>query len=259
YLATRPGVVSSVAISGSRVLPGNATAVTNAYAFFRSALPNVPFGLMNRYAGGNSSGALIARQPDAENPNGAMLECPDDTLTAACTPYRSSALTLGIITGVDVPAVATPPVAMLAVTPAPALPVVAPAPVPASAVTLRAVAGTAASVAAARPTTVALLLMRGPGQNGALATGPSGPVFGKDDQIYVYVAFVQTPGEHSFETRWYKGVELIHCSAKARTGGTVDTGDASYLVAASTFGSGDFRLEYVLDGAVVGSKTFSIR
>ncbi|MGC3965055.1 MAG: hypothetical protein QM803_17535 [Rhodocyclaceae bacterium] len=261
-----------VAISGARVMAGNATVTSNAYSFYRSALRNMPFGLLNRYAGGGSSGALYALQPDAAHPQGALMECPTDKLNEMCEPAGSrTALSTGVITSVE-PFVLAPY--------APPTPVGFPQPA-GNAANPPAPASPPGSPPASRPPATAQPVATQPAQTQPLSNmsvtlfiamlatkmepgvGPSGAGsrFSTADDIVAYAAFQWSGGvggSHIFETRWYRGDDLVYRGPSSTVQWNAAPGAAWQVVPARLLGAGSYRTVYLLDGKEVATKAFTV-
>lgn len=86
--------------------------------------------------------------------------------------------------------------------------------------------------------------------------------FGQEGRIFVYASFSwpvdQQGGTHAFETRWYRGNDLVHRSSRESLNWTSTPGSASYSVRAADFGVGRYRVEVWLDDQLAGSKEFAI-
>lgn len=269
-------------------------AMRNAYTFYSRMLRAMPFGLLTRNTAAGKSGRALAGMPSPTQPEGLLYECQQEGSPASCTLVeRLTAWSSGLITSpqlFDVPAVA------FAQAPAP---VQKPAPAPAveSAAEIRAAVlpkpVASAPVAAPQPTPVPAAIVA-PAQvpapppvpqepvkqvstasqvslvSAMLAAsvergvGPTGigTVFRRDDKIFAYAAFSWSNtagGKHVFETRWYRGTEVVVRPAVVPVEWGASPGAVWQSIGADLLGVGSYRVEFVIDGRVVATKAFSVQ
>ncbi|MFA9438198.1 hypothetical protein ACDA63_01020 [Uliginosibacterium sp. sgz301328] len=257
-----------------------AETMRNAYTFYSRMLRAMPFGLLTRNTAAGRSGRALAGMPSPTQPEGLLYECQQEGSPGSCALVeRLTAWSSGLITSpqpFEIPAVASAqapapqPVAASGqenpgealgtalpnsvVPPSAATPalVSAPPPAPQGATKPVPAAATQVSLVSAM---LAASVERGVGPTGI------GTVFRKDDKVFAYAAFSWSGavgGKHVFETRWYRGAEIVVRPAAVPVEWAAAPGAVWQSVGADLLGRGSYRVEFVLDGRVVATKAFTV-
>lgn len=252
----RPGAASPVLTLGNRPLPasvnvGLTSTDPGLYQLYRRQL-SIPFSLLNNYVNSRSTtNGLRFVAPGNGLPEGEGMECSDIAKPAECKRHPElQPLSARIFTS------AAPYPLGAAVSSPAASAMQAPANV------MTAEKAGANGMAGSVPLQAGDPLMA---RNVSQAEGLSGITtsFNLEGRIFAYLPVAWTnggaSGHHRFETRWYRGEQLVHQSPAQSVGWPTTPGAAWYAMRAAELGKGDYKVDFWLDGRVVASKSFSIR